>query len=156
MRTGMDDRFGHHEDQALVAVCLSCPAKRCRHGMCDRYRKAAQAASTRPGPSEILYRARGKTQSLRQWSAETGIPMSALRHRLRRGHTMAEALEMKYQPQGELHEAFGQWHRIEEWATLYGMGVTTLRSRLRYGMPLEEALTRPVRKRDNAKKEETV
>lgn len=69
---------------------------------------------------------------------------------------MAEALEMKYQPQGELHEAFGQWHRIEEWATLYGMGVTTLRSRLRYGMPLEEALTRPVRKRDNAKKEETV
>jgi hypothetical protein len=95
------------------------------------------------------------TQTLQQWSDQTGIKRETIARRIDKlGWPLEDALTRtasysarRYSPpkNAEMFTAFNQTHSLGVWAKMYGVSYQTLRQRVRrYGWSLERALTTPV------------
>jgi hypothetical protein len=67
-------------------------------GRCDAYLgtylhpRLSHRCKDRPGRAPRFFTHEGKTQTIRQWSDETGLPRKVIRQRLRRGWSVERAL----------------------------------------------------------------
>lgn len=95
-----------------------------------------------------------RTQCLSAWADEFGIKYSLLRHRLKRGWSISDALsepvaarysEKIYSPK-RFFTINDETMCLAEWARKYGIKNTTLSSRIKRGMDIIEALEAPVKK----------
>lgn len=130
--------MGYHCDREseLVQLCLTCTAPRC-HGNCERYAEAAKAASTgwrggRKPPRRYTYQ--HKRRTLAEWARITGVSEPSLRSRLKRGLTIAQAIEMgpakRGGSRGPQYTAEGFTGTAYQWAERLGISYKTLLSRL--------------------------
>jgi len=94
----------------------------------------------------------GETQCLSEWAHKTGVSVTALHSRLKRGWSAEQALttQKATKPilQGRSHIITfeGATLNLSEWAQHVGLNRTTLNNRLtKYGWSVERALTTPVR-----------
>ena len=120
-------KTGYHCDSEsdLVRLCLTCTAPRC-HGNCERYAEAAKAASTgwrggRKPPRRYTYQ--HKRRTLAEWARITGVSEPSLRSRLKRGLTIAQAIEMgkakRGGSRGPQYTAEGFCHRNPDFIAAY-------------------------------------
>lgn len=108
-----------------------------------------------PGHAPKLYTAHGKTLTIRQWSAETGISVGTLRFRLAHGWTMEDAVtrpvgsRLNDTPEEQRkrigasrgYTALGKTMTIAQWAEETGLPAGTIRNRLSQGWSEEDAVT---------------
>lgn len=146
------------ENKAMIEVCLNCPRKTCRSGICARYRAALagknqdteQAGRKRQTARRGKeYEANGQWKTLPEWAAECGIDANTLKYRVcNRGWSLEHAMSAPLKSNGsEDFEAFGETHTLREWARIRGIPQKTLSSRIYSNKwPIEKALTEPVRK----------
>ena len=109
----------------------------------DRQRpEAMRRATRRPRPAK-LYKIDGVSKTLAEWADSAGMSASALKRRIKRGATLAEALAKPpvERARGRLYEIDGEAKTLTEWATVAGISVATLVKRLARGASIEEALT---------------
>lgn len=105
-----------------------------------------------------LLTANGKTATLTQWAAETGLTQSAIRQRLKRGASPAEAVnpnptERKPPPQSVLLTHDGQTKPVKAWAREKGLSPGTIRNRIKWGWPAERLLDPPTPKAQAPRRE---
>lgn len=88
------------------------------------------------------YTHRGKTQSLKQWSRDLGIPIATLWSRIESGWPIGKALETPRQPRGGviLLTHGGDTLTLAEWSERLGVNKRTLQSRYRRGWPTARIL----------------
>jgi hypothetical protein len=88
----------------------------------------------------------GKTQTIADWSKETGIPFKKLQERLAKDWELSRVFS---------NENFSIRHNltlgnetmcVADWATRYGINESTIRRRLRLGWSVSDAITTPVEK----------
>lgn len=94
----------------------------------------------------------GVTQCLSEWARQTGISITVLHSRLKRGWSAEQALTIQKATKPVLQ---GRSHiitfedvtlNLSEWAQRIGLNRTTLNNRLiKYGWSVKRALTTPVR-----------
>ena len=81
--------FIDHPD--VIRLCTTCRRYRCP-GICDEYRETVRRIQSVEATVPI-YTAYGKSQTLKQWSMETGINYVTLYDRInRQGMTMEQAI----------------------------------------------------------------
>lgn len=87
----------------------------------------------------------GKRLTITQWSRELGIPLTALRSRIKKGWGAEKALTEPVETRVPVHEGplthHGRTLTMTEWAKEIGVSHNCLSQRLRSGTPLSEALT---------------
>jgi hypothetical protein len=86
------------------------------------------------------FTALGKTQSVRQWSEETGIPISTLKSRLRKGMDPDEIISKPKNYQIRLITHDGKTQNMSQWADEIGISREAMRQRL-LRMDPEKAVT---------------
>lgn len=95
----------------------------------------------------------GKTKTLAEWSDETGISYSALKHRIDRGWEIEKALTTKGNCNYRKLTYNGETHSYEEWSKITGIPLQTLKNRGASGWNEEDILTTPYgKKRINDRK----
>lgn len=86
----------------------------------------------------------GETKSLNDWSKSTGISISTLFCRVKRGMNIDEAIEESFKE--SMYDAItdpitGETHSLIEWSNITGVPVNTLRNRIKkYKWPIDKAL----------------
>lgn len=119
-----------------------------------RWSTAKQQSNNRRNNHRVEYQ--GKTQTLAQWSEETGISSPTLSYRLRHGWSASDAL--KVFPRKILHgkgqefQYMGISLTLSQWAERMNMRFSTLRSRLDNGWSIDDALSIPVNVKASCKK----
>lgn len=97
------------------------------------------------GPGPLFYTHAGKTLTLRQWAAQSGINYITLYYRIRkRRMSLDHALNPNHLTSGKkpkLHTAHGLTMTLHQWAEHLGVNYALLRRRLASGVPAEQALT---------------
>lgn len=88
---------------------------------------------------------KGKTQTLKEWASETGIPFSVLNRRRYLDWTPDEIIETPIKRYDNLKWQGQSWS-IRGLAKHIGMPHSTLARRLQTGMTLDEAVTTPITK----------
>lgn len=113
--------------------------------------KQDQANNMRPN---LLVTAFGRTQTLAEWSRETGISQNALHLRLKRGVAHEEAVSQPMRPglpwkarTGAKLTLNGVTQSAKQWALQHGKSPTHLKRLMDQGLTLEQALARPVREK---------
>lgn len=91
----------------------------------------------------------GRTQTLMEWSHETGIGYETLRARVREyGWDAEKALTTPVREGATskvtILEALGEKKTLREWAEFTGVPVPTLRSRIRKGWDADRVVTQPL------------
>lgn len=88
---------------------------------------------------------KGKTQTTKQWSEETGIPVNLILDRLQKRLSVEEALSYPPKQRRDIkYEYNGELYSIPELARLHGsISPATMRQRLYAGMTVEEAMAKP-------------
>lgn len=86
----------------------------------------------------------GRTQSVRAWAEELGVPKRTLASRLDCGWSLSDALSPDLYPRGRaprltLH---GETRTMAQWARRTGLSVSTIYRRHRDGWPVERVLHR--------------
>ena len=95
-------------------------------------------------PKGTLLTAFGKSQTIAQWSAETGISYGLIWHRVTRaGWTQEDAISIP--PRHHLIAANDETLSLSEWARRLGCDPAVIRGRLKNGWPVEDAVSSPVR-----------
>ena len=84
-----------------------------------------------------LITAYGKTQTMQQWSDETGISYNTMKTRIRRGCTGEEIVKPINKRTITAH---GETHTLKEWASITGVPYNTIKTRVRQGKTGEEAI----------------
>lgn len=101
-------------------------------------------ATHHPRFNEKLIEWQGRSQSVRQWSRETGIPYKLLRHRLRDNNWVAD--EKAFSPEPDRRSRWltyqGVTKNIREWSKELGITMQTIIQRLKKGLPLDKVLSR--------------
>jgi len=140
-------------DGAQTISEIAKAAKTSKHAIYTRRRRGWKtdelaAFSTR----RMSLTAFGRTQSVKKWSEETGLPRTAIHERIRHGWEPEQALTMPLMSPGYGRHvgltAFGKTQSIGDWAREVGINKSTLHSRLCRGLSPEVALKAPVAKRD--------
>ena len=86
----------------------------------------------------------GETKSLNDWSKSTGISISTLFCRVKRGMNIDEAIGESFKE--SMYDAItdpitGETHSLIEWSNITGVPVNTLRNRIKkYKWPIDKAL----------------
>jgi hypothetical protein len=90
----------------------------------------------------------GKTQTVAQWSKETGISICALKHRIDRGWSVEDMLTTPLAPAPERVEHFlelnGQTKLAQVWAKEIGIPYNVLHKRIKRGWTDVQILTTPL------------
>ena len=142
--------------QRIAKICLECNLPECNSGKCVRYRRMSAAiingeAYEEPAakvPTAELYSHAGKSMTLWEWAAYSGIPYSTLKTRLHRHGDFERAItENVRRSQHRYVEWEGKKVRLTTLCVRMGVSASAVRERLKSGMPLHEALSLPVRKR---------
>lgn len=99
--------------------------------------------------NNVLITFNGKTQTLAEWSRETGIQEGTIRFRMKSGWSVRDALTTPVQKQKKREKNYqieykGKSHTMTEWANIIGCRVATLRRRLYSGWSIERALETPI------------
>lgn len=84
----------------------------------------------------------GKNQTLKQWSEETGISVSALYQRFTKGYSPEEILK-KDRRTTILLTLNGETHSIKDWSKITGLSERLIRSRYEKDWPDKKILTLP-------------
>lgn len=84
----------------------------------------------------------GRTQTLEEWSRETGIPKSTMFNRIRRGWSDEQVVSTAPQPKGADNTLFPAGGR--ERCIALGLNLNTVASRLRRGWTFDRAISEPV------------
>ena len=95
---------------------------------------------------EKTFTFKGKTKTLQGWSKETGIKLQTLRHRIRSGWTVEDALGKGLSKKGDrkkLIDYDGLSLTYEQWAQRIGITTDALKQRFWRGWNIEQALTTP-------------
>lgn len=100
-----------------------------------------QAANKR---SNVILNFNGKSQTLAQWSRETGIDQDTLSARLKRGYSVEDALTKSTDIYKYYATFNGITKPVKEWCEEMGMPYKTVAYRVKHGMKPEEALTTPI------------
>ena len=89
----------------------------------------------------VIYTSKsGESNSISDWSKSTGIKLSTLRARIKKGMTIDEAIEAS-NPTLIKDPISGDEHTIEEWAQIVELPVSTIYNRLYvYHWPIDKAL----------------
>ena len=104
----------------------------------------------------VIYTSKsGESKSISDWSKSTGIKLSTLRARIKKGMTIDEAIEAS-NPTLIKDPISGDEHTIEEWAQIVELPVSTIYNRLYvYHWPIDKALhekkNTPVKRKPRAK-----
>lgn len=128
-------------------ICLSCDRDDCP-GECERIRKKTAQARQAPGAARRGRKAKrhecnGASRTLAEWAEVTGISVTAIKTRLRRGMSLEAALSTPMAAPKRC-EYNGESRTLAEWAAVVGIPAGTIRSRLKYGWPIEQAMTVPI------------
>lgn len=91
----------------------------------------------------------GKTLTIRQWAAITGIGRRALFARIKRGWSIKRALTapFNHQPSAPRYRYGGNRLTLREWAAVTGISSGTLHNRMKRGWSFDKAVNTPVGKR---------
>lgn len=95
----------------------------------------------------------GKTEPVSQWSDDTSLPQAVITGRLKRGWTVAQALDTSYRPgqrqsrpeDDRLLSVGGVTRTLTEWGRATGIDRTTLAARLDRGWSADDVVGKPVR-----------
>lgn len=91
-----------------------------------------------------------KTQCIKAWAEEIGVPRTRIRDRIRLGWNHEDAVYINRG--GKILEWQGQRRCMKEWAEILSIKPITLYSRIRLGWSVSEALSRPVHSRHRGEK----
>lgn len=110
--------------------------------------KTALTQPIRPQRQRRPYDAFGRSQSLNDWSAETGVNLSTIYTRIYRGLSLEEALlpgvrTTRTSPTGRLLTVGGVTKSIRAWSLSNGVPGTTIRKRLKRGWSEADAVLPP-------------
>lgn len=130
----------------VVRMCLNCRRAECP-GKCDAVIEARRMrSSNRTGKAPARYTVNGQTHTAAEWAEIIGVSEYALRLRMKKGMSMAEAIAhkpTKISTGEKLYTAHGRAQTMRQWAAESGIPAGTLRCRMyRDGMSFEQALDR--------------
>lgn len=86
----------------------------------------------------------GRRLTVTDWAKETGIKAATLRHRIRTGWSISQAMTTPahgFNTSAKLHTFNGETLNIRQWARRLGKSQATIRDRLRSGRPLQDAFS---------------
>lgn len=118
------------ESKEAIEICLNCARR-----TCDRLKAAEDAAraARRARKGTAFYRIGDVEDTMRGWSARSGIAFNTLWQRMNRhGMSMAEALQYR-RPKARRDVAvtvMGETRTVREWCALLGMKESAVRSRM--------------------------
>ena len=88
----------------------------------------------------------GERKTVRDWSRQVGISVSAITHRLKSGWSVEKILTEPVLPQSSTLEHGGRTLTYRGWAKETGISASTIRKRLAAGWTVADALTHPPRR----------
>jgi len=107
----------------------------------DNCRWATQKEQANNRRNNVFVEWQGQRMTVTQLAERTGFPLSNLRHRLKRGWSVEDAISYPLERPKVPIEYNGQSKTLTEWARQYGISQGVLWSRIKQkGMTLEEAL----------------